>query len=190
MALKGELELSSLADFNAGQTAHGFESKIDEIFFASARSDIGGDNNERAAFRAHWLSPYLMHWPEQCWLLFTPLFTPHDQNLIGYLTGCMDTPGAASHLAHLNYFTPFANHYAAYPAHLHINLAPAFQGQGYGGRLMQHFITQARSENCPGIHVVTGADARNISFYAKHGFNPVETQIIEKAELVLLGLSL
>lgn len=58
-----------------------------------------------------------------------------------------------------------------YPAHLHIDLRPQAQGQGWGRRLIEALIETLRERGVPGVHLV--ADATNTSalaFYDRLGF--------------------
>lgn len=58
-----------------------------------------------------------------------------------------------------------------YPAHLHINLLPAAQGGGNGGRLMQAFLEALREQAVFGVHLVLNAkNSRALAFYRKQGF--------------------
>jgi ribosomal protein S18 acetylase RimI-like enzyme len=64
---------------------------------------------------------------------------------------------------------------AAYPAHLHIDLLPAYQRAGYGRRLIEAFVGAAERAGAGGTHVVvarsnTGAHR----FYQRVGFKRVE----------------
>lgn len=59
----------------------------------------------------------------------------------------------------------------AYPAHLHIDLLPELQGQGWGRRLIDAFVEALRERGVTGVHLV--ADARNEGasrFYPRVGF--------------------
>ncbi len=58
-----------------------------------------------------------------------------------------------------------------YPAHFHIDLLPEIQGKGLGTELIEEFIRQLHSADCPGAHL--GVSAKNtgaIAFYRKTGF--------------------
>jgi GNAT superfamily N-acetyltransferase len=55
-----------------------------------------------------------------------------------------------------------------YPAHLHIDLLPPFQGRGYGRRLIERF---AGAVDAPGVHVaMLTANVRARGFYDRLGF--------------------
>ncbi|MEO8812971.1 MAG: GNAT family N-acetyltransferase [Caulobacteraceae bacterium] len=67
---------------------------------------------------------------------------------------------------------------ARFPSHLHINLLPRLQGRGMGRRLMDHWLTLARSMGSPGVHLgVSAANARAIAFYRARG---LETPALAK----------
>jgi ribosomal protein S18 acetylase RimI-like enzyme len=59
-----------------------------------------------------------------------------------------------------------------YPAHLHIDILPAAQGQGWGRRLIEQFIANLRAHGVPGVHLGVGAKNTNaIAFYGRVGFS-------------------
>jgi ribosomal protein S18 acetylase RimI-like enzyme len=69
---------------------------------------------------------------------------------------------------------------AEYPAHLHINLMPGYQGLGLGTRLMNTFETHLRDFGIRGIHLTTSnKNFKAIPFYSKMGF-----EIIYQSEAV------
>jgi GNAT superfamily N-acetyltransferase len=60
---------------------------------------------------------------------------------------------------------------SAYPAHLHIDILPAFTGQGWGKKLMATFLATAKDLGACGVHlgmVATNEGAQR--FYARLGF--------------------
>lgn len=59
----------------------------------------------------------------------------------------------------------------AWPAHLHLNLLPLAQGQGWGRRLLAVFMAQARAAGAIGVHVaVSKSNDRGYNFYQRRGF--------------------
>jgi ribosomal protein S18 acetylase RimI-like enzyme len=63
---------------------------------------------------------------------------------------------------------------AAYPAHLHINILPAWQGRGLGGRLMEAFLSRLRERSVPGVFLETSdRNLKALPFYEKLGFRLV-----------------
>lgn len=72
-------------------------------------------------------------------------------------------------LIHEGYRYP--DNLTGYPAHLHIDLLPEAQGQGWGGKLMRTFLEALRAEGISGVHLgVSKRNARAISFYERVGF--------------------
>ena len=63
---------------------------------------------------------------------------------------------------------------AAYPAHLHINLAPEAQGMGGGRALMENFLAAVLSRGVERVHLnVAPSNTGALAFYARLGFTPV-----------------
>jgi ribosomal protein S18 acetylase RimI-like enzyme len=61
--------------------------------------------------------------------------------------------------------------HAAYPAHLHINLLPEYQGMGLGTRLMKRFEAHLVDQGVTGVHLQTSShNQKAIPFYKKLGF--------------------
>ena len=61
-----------------------------------------------------------------------------------------------------------------YPAHLHIDLLPELQGQGWGRRLIDTLITALRARGVTGLHLVASAgNAGALAFYPRLGFTPL-----------------
>jgi len=58
-----------------------------------------------------------------------------------------------------------------YPAHLHINLPPGYQGQGHGSALMERLLKELGARGVPGVHLGTNsANEKAVPFYKKLGF--------------------
>ncbi|MBI5209580.1 MAG: GNAT family N-acetyltransferase [Elusimicrobia bacterium] len=76
-----------------------------------------------------------------------------------------------------------------YPAHLHVNVDPAFHGKGVGRRLMDLFILRLREERVPGVHLVCGDGPRG--FYESLGFRELARgELKAGAALHAMGLLL
>jgi len=64
---------------------------------------------------------------------------------------------------------------AEYPAHLHVDLLPPFQGAGRGRALMETFYAAVARAGAAGVHVtVVAANVAAIGFYRRLGFRPLE----------------
>jgi ribosomal protein S18 acetylase RimI-like enzyme len=78
---------------------------------------------------------------------------------------------------------------AHYPAHLHIDLLPAFQGAGYGRALMTTFCDAVAKAGAAGVHVTVVADnLPAIGFYRRLGFEPLAVD--DPGPVVYLGRKL
>ena len=78
---------------------------------------------------------------------------------------------------------------AEYPAHLHIDLLPAFQGSGYGRALMTTFCDAVARTGAAGVHVTVVADnVPAIGFYRRLGFEPLAVD--DPGPVVYLGRKL
>ncbi|MFF2088148.1 GNAT family N-acetyltransferase [Nocardia sp. NPDC058176] len=60
-----------------------------------------------------------------------------------------------------------------YPAHLHMNVAPAARGTGAADALIRHFLDHARTAGAPGCHLQTLTEnTRAVHFFTRLGFTP------------------
>lgn len=159
--------------------------EIDAIFFAASNTKTFADEAARAAFRERWLGRYLAHDRQFAWLA-----TTQTGAVVGFIVGAIDDPAHAVRFADIAYFKTFADVTALYPAHLHVNLRADHQGYGIGGRLIEAFARDAIAAGAPGMHVVTSADARNVGFYHKMGFEDVARTGRGANTVVMLGRKL
>jgi ribosomal protein S18 acetylase RimI-like enzyme len=66
-----------------------------------------------------------------------------------------------------------------YPAHLHINLLPGYQGQGIGTRLMMQFEEHMIGLGAKGLHLgTTNQNTKAVPFYRKMGY-----EIVHESEI-------
>lgn len=90
---------------------------------------------------------------------------------------------------HPDYFCP--EPYAAWPAHVHLDLLPRAQGQGYGRRLMTRLLDLLRARGAPGVHLgVSVYNPRAFGFYAHLGFQELARVGNGPEACVYLGRSL
>jgi GNAT superfamily N-acetyltransferase len=79
----------------------------------------------------------------------------------------------------------------AYPAHLHIDLLPPFQGAGWGRALMETFYAAAARAGAPGVHLtVLAANTRAIGFYRHLGLSRLDPAEPGEPHVVYLGREL
>jgi GNAT superfamily N-acetyltransferase len=163
-----------VADFAANAS-------IDAIFFGASGTQSFASEAERQAFRTRWLGRYLVGNDAE-----HAFVAVRGGQVIGYLVGALEDPVASGRFADIGYLQDFAQLTPAYPAHLHINLAPEARSKGIGARLIEAFATHARSGGALGMHVVTSAASRNVGFYAACGFVEVG-RIYTAKSIVFLG---
>jgi GNAT superfamily N-acetyltransferase len=66
---------------------------------------------------------------------------------------------------------------ASYPAHLHIDLLPELQGQGWGRALMETLLEELWSRGCPGVHLgVSACNTGAFAFYTRLDFSIVQRE--------------
>ncbi|GAA2493718.1 GNAT family N-acetyltransferase [Streptomyces longisporus] len=64
---------------------------------------------------------------------------------------------------------------AAYPAHLHIDLLPAWQGQGHGRELMRTFLRALHDRGIAAVHLsMVTANTPARAFYDRLGFHRID----------------
>ena len=160
-------------------------SKLDAVFFETSATQSFPNDTERQAFRERWLGRYLAYDPQWVYVALDS-----KRKLIGYLVGSLDDPARTPRFGDIDYFKDFSALTLAYPAHLHVNLAPAYRNLGIGAQLIDTFALDAARVGAKGVHVVTGAGARNIGFYVRNGFREFGRIRSGTHEVVFLGRSL
>ena len=110
--------------------------------------------------------------------------------IVGYVIGALSDPARDSRFDDIAYFKELHLLTARYPAHLHINCAPAWRGHGIGARLIEAFCAAARDRGAAGVHVVTGEGLRNTRFYARNGFRQQGQAASNGKPVVFLARSL
>lgn len=143
------------------------EASIDEIFFEASNTKSFADAGARAAFRDRWLGRYLRNDPQYAYLACAP-----SGDVVGYLVGtrgAMDERGDGE----ANGIALFRDLARRFPAHLHVNVSPAYRGFGSGSRLIEAFIADVKQVGAVGVHVITSAGSHNVRFYNRNGFMEV-----------------
>ncbi len=156
--------------------------ELDPVFFEASLTKTFPTAAARLAFRERWLGRFLEHWPE-----LAHVAVGGDGVLLGYIVGAHKDPAADPRFADIGFYRELGHVTPQYPAHLHINLAPEARGRRVGSRLIEAFMADARVARLPGVHLVTGRDSRNRSFYARLGFAPVVELVWEGTPIVMLG---
>lgn len=179
-----EVHLCSLADLEGEARAHAL-SRAREIFFITSARTQFSSNEQKETFFRNYTSYYVEHCPSWFYVALK------NDHVVGYLSGCADSEAARPILENaIPSSALFSEWFRLYPAHLHINVDPAMHGQGLGGKLISRFMQDLKKSNVLGVHLVTAANAKNVSFYSKLGFKQLSQKTYHEAELVCLGLSL
>lgn len=166
--------------------------------------DAGGDAtglySSDDLLGAIFVLPYVTRHPDYAWVVESD-----DARVIGYVVGAPDTQAfdawfrdewwpryreqfppptrpesAEDHIldgAYRRASGPSESAASDYPAHLHIDLMPEMQGQGFGRALIETLMDRFRDAGVPGVHLV--ASARNTgaaAFYPRVGFTLVPSE--------------
>ncbi len=156
--------------------------ELREIYFeTSAKKDFRNEQ-EREAFFRKYLGHYLEHYAEYFWIA-------KSDRILGYMAGSPVTRNEAFYelQPHLRTFESF---YETYPAHLHVNFHSDARGMGLGSKLFLELEKQFQRMNITGVHIMTGPDSRNKSFYQRLGFNFEVTLDFQGTDILLMGKSL
>lgn len=159
--------------------------------FREAATRWPADPAAAAEFTELWLDGYLREDPGLALVALDPAASPGDHpRVVGYLVASMADPLTDPRFASLAYFRRFAPELAAYPAHLHLNVAAGRRNQGIGERLIEEICAILAALDCPGVHVVTAAGARNVGFYDRNHFVERARTAHAGRDLVLMGRTL
>lgn len=155
--------------------------QVDQIFYETSVISNFSDEKERLSFKFKYLDFYLEKYPEYCFA-----FLDSDK-VLGYIVAATKTD---QQLIHFDYYHSFENCLRNYPAHLHINCSPSYQGKGVGRKLWAHLREKLVRDKVKGLHIITTPDSRNIDFYTKNDFNYRFDIKTDSYDLTLLGISL
>ncbi len=154
--------------------------EVRDIFFESSVRKNFNDENERDLFYQKYLGHYLLYYPE-----FAFVATIEDK-VLGYV---VSSPISAT--ADLVLLQPhlqlFKRHFEKFPAHLHINCHHSARGLGVGTLLVEFTVQKLRQRNIKGLHIMTGPDSLNISFYRKLGFSFETKEEFQGSAILFMG---
>ncbi len=69
---------------------------------------------------------------------------------------------------------PFSFFGRWFPAHMHIDILPEYQNQGYGSKLLKTLLQELEDRGVKGIMLAAGAENKGaIRFYKRYGFKTV-----------------
>lgn len=184
MDIMDDLQIAALQPSSA-EPPDRLLAQVEAIFFeASGRTFVPGPG--RDAFRERWLGRYLRGGTDVVLVALDGAET-----VAGYLVGAVESPVEQDRFADIGYFRgDFADLARRFPAHLHINLAPAYRSRGIGVRLIEAFVARAAAAGAAGAHVVTGTGMRNVRFYERCRFWPRATALWNGRSIVFLARDL
>ena len=119
--------------------------QIDAIFFEASNTKSFESDAARAIFRERWLGRYLRDDPQFAYLAFAA-----SGDVAGYVVGAIDDPVLSERFADVGYFAAFGDLTRKYPAHLHVNLAPAFRNRGHWRAAHRGFCCRGEAERRAG----------------------------------------
>lgn len=152
---------------------------VQDIFWETSTRTQFASINERVDFQQKYLESYLSE---------LALVAELNQSVVGYIVASTTTHiEGASWSEHLSLFDDL---YQRYPAHLHINCAEEARGSGIGSRLVERLESDLKGLGVGGLHLITLAGARNVSFYQKLGFSHKIERIWNGKPLLFLGKTL
>jgi GNAT superfamily N-acetyltransferase len=159
---------------------------LEEIFFLTSKVPLKTEEDKKFLFQRY-AEPYIENWPDY-------VFFACDEKTgrtMGYLLGCTEAKHAEAIISPLQKsYELFGDLHKKYPAHLHINIHPDFQGHGVGTFLVQEFIVELKKLGSRGVHILTAPDERNVNFYFKNKFKfRIEREINGKS-ILFMGLAL
>ena len=159
--------------------------EIDAIFFEASNTKSFVDEAARTAFRERWLGRYLNNHRDCAFIALE-----NGADVAGYVVGALEDPALSAEFADVWHVAAFAHLSRRYPAHLHINIAAHHRNRGLGHALISRFVDDVRSADVAGVHVVTGAGARNVGFYQRNGFWEAGRLTRASTDVVFLGRDL
>lgn len=153
--------------------------EVKEIFYESSTRKEFKDQAEKDSFFYKYVGYYLKHFPELA-------FVAVENRVLGYIVGSpfSDESELDSIQPHLKIF---AKEFTEFPAHLHINCHHESRGKGVGVQLVEALERSLIQRKIKGLHIITGADARNAHFYKKLGFFHESMEDFQGSRLLLMG---
>ena len=150
--------------------------EVESIFFESSTKINFESDEEKREFTWKYLGSYLKNFPE----LF--LVAKKENKVLGYVCGATTTDFELQ--PHMKTFQDLL---VIFPAHLHINCHAESRGLGIGTMLVEALEKKLQTLNSTGLHIMTGAESRNRSFYQKLGFTHQEKREFQGRVILMMG---
>jgi len=156
--------------------------ELREIYFDSSSRKDFRDEADKEAFYEKYLGYYLDHYPEFVWVA-------REDRILGYMVASPVTKDPDLYLIQ-PHLQVFESHFEKFPAHLHVNFHPMARGMGLGSKLFSELEKQFQDLKIRGVHIMTGPDSRNKSYYQRLGLNFEVTMDFKGTPILLMGKSL
>lgn len=163
--------------------------QVEKIFFDTSARKKFKNKNEKQKFYFNWVDYYIQNFSDEFLIAFnTDANTP---KVLGYLSGCSNSQLALDTLAErIGSYSLFEDCFSEYPAHFHINFSPDAQGLGLGTHIVDEYKKLLTKKNIPAVHIITAADARNVSFYFRNNFTDQRERDYMGSRLKFMGCKL
>jgi GNAT superfamily N-acetyltransferase len=156
-----------------------------DIFFKTTKAELNSEEERQNLFDKY-AAPYIENWPDY-------VFFACDEasgRTMGYLTGCEDSKKAIEVLStKQKSYTLFSDLYLRFPAHLHVDIHPDFQGKGVGTFLLQEFVIEMKKKGLRGLHILTAPGDSSVQFYLRNKFKFQVVRSFNGREILFMGLN-
>ncbi len=153
-----------------------YTNQVVDIFFETSVKKTFLTTKEKEGFLYRYLKYYFENYPNWFFLAL------ENNDVLGYICCCPDSQADKDLPKLVEHYDLFQEQFSQFPAHLHINLSPHFQGKGIGGQLIKALEEKLQAEQITGLHLITGVDALNKSFYLKNRF---QFQLVKEGKLFM-----
>jgi GNAT superfamily N-acetyltransferase len=153
------------------------------IFFESSSKKTFKDDAEKEAFFHKYLGVYLEYFPELALVAI-------DKRVLGYVVASPVSDGNGPLAMLQPHLKIFSSYFKDYPAHLHINCHYESRGKGIGSKLILETEKRLKILNIKGLHIMTGPDSANQSFYKKLGFDFQTEEPFQGSSILFMGKNL
>lgn len=158
--------------------------EIENIFFETSPVKEFKTAEDKEKFLYKYLGHYQRHHGTHFWIARL------GNQVIGYCAGAVETLRGEDLFTLLPHIELFRDMYERYPSHLHINCSSKHRGLGVGSLLLRYLEEDLVRCKSKGVHLITTATARNVSFYLKNGYSHRIERLHNDTPLLFLGKKL
>lgn len=136
---------------------------LTKIFYSASKVQHFASAEEKQNFEYRYLGIYLENYQHNV------LVVEDNKRVLGYVCGAESTDKSEFLELH-SYLHKFTPYFSDYPAHLHINMDESARNLGLGSKLLNAFEIHISKPQINGIHLITSATSRNVTFYKRNGY--------------------